>query len=108
VTESGRRSFRRTLDLQNPVPQISSLSPSAVPVTSATFTLTINGTNCVPSSVARRNGAALATTYVSATRLEATISSTHLTNTSSLSDDEKDDVTITVQNPALAAAVPTG
>ena len=92
VNPGGAASGGLSLNLQNPVPRISSLSPGAVPVLSATFTLTIDGTNFVPSSVARWNGAALATTYVSSTELQATISSTLLT--------KKDNFTITVQNPS--------
>jgi uncharacterized protein (TIGR03437 family) len=45
----------------------------------------------VTSSVVKLNGAALATTYVSPTQLEATIPSTLLT--------KEDTLTITVQNP---------
>lgn len=78
------------LSLLNPVPQISSLSPTAVPVLSDTFTLTIDGTNFVTTSVAKWNGAALPTTYVSPTELQATISSTLLT--------KKDNFTITILN----------
>jgi hypothetical protein len=94
VNPGGATSAAKTLDLENPVPQISSLSPSAVPVISAPFTLTIIGTNFVTTSVARWNGTALPTTYVSSTQLVATISSTLLTNS-----EDKDHRTITVQNP---------
>jgi hypothetical protein len=80
----------KTLTVLNPVPQISSLSPGTVPVISPTFTLTINGANFVTTSVARWNGAALPTTYVSPTELQATISSTFLT--------KKDNFTITILN----------
>jgi hypothetical protein len=86
-----------SLSVQNPVPRISSLSPDTVTVSSGTFTLTIDGTNFVPSSVARWNGAALATTYVSPTQLQATISSTLLNPSSP--DDKNNHPTITVQNP---------
>jgi len=59
--------------VNNPVPVISSLSPSRVSPGSAAFTLTVNGSNFVNGSEVRWNGAGRTTSYVSATRLTASI-----------------------------------
>jgi hypothetical protein len=58
---------------QNPPPVISSLSPASVPAASPAFTLTVNGTGFVTSSVVNWNGAPRTTTFVSATQLRAAI-----------------------------------
>jgi hypothetical protein len=54
-------------------PVVSSLSPSGAPVGGAAFTMTVNGTGFNAGSVVRWNGMDRATTFVSATRLRATI-----------------------------------
>jgi len=58
----------------NPVPATSSLSPATATAGGPRFTLTVNGTNFEPPSVVQWNGAARATTYVSATQVTAAIS----------------------------------
>jgi hypothetical protein len=58
---------------QAPVPVLSSLDPGAVIVGNADFTLTVNGSNLVPTSVVLWNGSARATTFVNANRLTAQI-----------------------------------
>ena len=58
----------------NPVPLINQpLVPDAVAPGGQSFTLTVNGTGFVPGSVVQWNGTALATTYVSGSRLTATV-----------------------------------
>jgi hypothetical protein len=57
----------------NPVPVVSSLSPSHTVVGGAAFTLAVTGTDFARSSVVRWNGADRPTTYSSATRLNAAI-----------------------------------
>lgn len=59
--------------IANPVPEISSLSPSSTQSSSGAFTLTVEGSGFLPSSVVRWNGSPRATTYVSSTELEAAI-----------------------------------
>ncbi len=59
----------------NPVPTISSVSPTSVSAGSIAFTLTVNGTNFVSNSVVNFGGAAKVTTFVSATQLTAQIQS---------------------------------
>ncbi|OFW25350.1 MAG: hypothetical protein A3H97_06430, partial [Acidobacteria bacterium RIFCSPLOWO2_02_FULL_65_29] len=57
----------------NPVPVVTSLSPSHTPAGSTGFTMTVNGTGFVQASMVRWNGAARPTTYVSATQIRAAI-----------------------------------
>jgi hypothetical protein len=57
----------------NPTPTITSLSPSAKPVGSAAFALTVNGANFTPVSTVLWNGSPRSTTFVSATQLTAAI-----------------------------------
>ena len=52
---------------------LTSLSPTSKPAGNAQFTLTVNGTNLVNGAVVYWNGAALTTTYVSATELTAIV-----------------------------------
>jgi hypothetical protein len=58
---------------QNPVPSITGLNPSSATPGGPAFTLTVNGTNFVGSSVVRWNGANRTTTYVNGTQLTAAI-----------------------------------
>lgn len=57
----------------NPVPTISSISPTTAPEGSAAFTLTVTGTNFVNSSVVRWDGQNRTTQFVSSTQLTAQI-----------------------------------
>jgi uncharacterized protein (TIGR03437 family) len=54
-------------------PQISTLSPAFIAAGNAQFTLTVNGANLVNGAVVRWNGSNRATTFVSTTKLTATI-----------------------------------
>jgi hypothetical protein len=60
----------------NPVPTITSLSPTSTTAGSAAFTLTVNGTGFVSAAVVNFNGSARATTFVNATQLTAAILAT--------------------------------
>lgn len=58
----------------NPVPTVSSLSPNTIGAGAAQFTLTVTGMNFVNGALVRWNGTDdLATTFVSATSLTATV-----------------------------------
>jgi hypothetical protein len=57
----------------NAAPTISSLSPTCARAGGPQFTLTVNGTNFVSGSTVKWNGTALTTTFVSSTRLTATV-----------------------------------
>jgi hypothetical protein len=58
----------------NPVPSIQRIEPQAGPAGGAAFTLDVVGSNFMPGSRVRWNGADRSTTFVSATRLQAQIS----------------------------------
>jgi hypothetical protein len=75
----------------NPVPTISSLSPSTAAAGGPAFTLTVAGTQFVSTSQILWNGSALPTTYVSGTSLTATVPAADLTTAGSAA--------VTVQNP---------
>jgi uncharacterized repeat protein (TIGR01451 family) len=55
------------------VPSLTAISPSFVPADSGDFTLTVNGSEFTPRSKVRWNGTALATSYVNANQLTATV-----------------------------------
>ena len=61
-----------------PVPVASGISPATAVAGSAGFTLTVNGSGFVSSSVARWNGAPRTTTVVSATQLRIAIAASDL------------------------------
>jgi uncharacterized protein (TIGR03437 family) len=76
----------------NPVPTLTSLSPSSAIAGGAGFTLTVNGSNFVPGSVVRWNGSNRATTFVSSTQLTAAIPNSDIAAAGSAS--------VTVFNPS--------
>jgi YVTN family beta-propeller protein len=57
----------------NPVPTLGAISPISATAGGAAFTLNVTGTNFISSSMVRWNGAALTTTFVSATQLTAAV-----------------------------------
>lgn len=57
----------------NPVPVISSISPSSAQAGGAAFTLTVNGSSFVNGATVNWNGSSRATTFVSGTQLTASI-----------------------------------
>jgi hypothetical protein len=57
----------------NPVPTITSISPTVIAVGAPDTTVTMFGTGIGPGSYAELNGSRLTTTFVSATELTATI-----------------------------------
>lgn len=70
---STAQTFTITAPASSPAPVVSALSPSSIASGSGAFTLTVTGSNFVPSSVVRWNGANRTTTFVSATELQAQI-----------------------------------
>jgi len=84
----------------NPVPAITSLSPNTASAGSGAFTLTVNGSNFVSSSVVQWNGSARVTTFVSATQLTAAITAADIQNVNANS--------VTVFNPAPAGGTSNG
>jgi hypothetical protein len=64
--------------INNPAPVLDSLSPANVTAGSGAFTLEVTGTGFVAGSTVRWNGADRPTTFVSSTRLQASISASDL------------------------------
>jgi uncharacterized protein len=70
-----------TVNASNLAPVITSVSPAGVPAGGGDFTLTIQGSNFVPTSSVIWDGAALATVeYVSDTQLQATVPAASIAN----------------------------
>ncbi|HEY1773879.1 MAG TPA: IPT/TIG domain-containing protein [Gammaproteobacteria bacterium] len=70
---SGGASAALTLDLENAVPVITSISPSSEPVSAQSGQLVVFGTGFQPTSVVQLSGTPLNTTYISHTELVAGI-----------------------------------
>ena len=75
----GGTSNAQTFTINNPAPTATSLSPTSATAGGAAFTLTVNGTGFVSTSVVKFNGAAKTTTFVSATQLTAAITAADIT-----------------------------
>jgi len=69
----GGTSLAQFFTVNNPVPIISSRSPSNTLVGGTEFTLTVQGSNFISKSKVQWNGANLTTTYVSSGKLTATV-----------------------------------
>ncbi len=69
---------RLRLPLPNPVPTLTSISPISATAGGAAFTLTVDGSNFISSSVVRWGGQSRTTTYVSSTQLTAAISASDI------------------------------
>jgi hypothetical protein len=76
----------------NPVPTITSLAPNTVTAGGATFSVVINGTNFISTSVVNFNGSPRATTFNSGTQVTATITAADIATAGTAS--------ITATNPA--------
>ena len=72
----GGPSSAMNVTVTNPYPKITTLSPNTKPAGAAAFTLTVNGSNLVSTSVVNWNGSPRTTTFVSATKLTAAITAT--------------------------------
>src|SRR5215472_15068017 len=70
----GSSSQSTTTQQGNPVPSITSLSPSSVTAGAAAQSLTISGTNFLSSSTVTYNGVAHTVTFVSSTQLTIPLS----------------------------------
>ena len=81
-----------SLAISDPVPSISSLSPTNANAGAAAFTLTINGSNFISTSTVTWNGNSYATAYVSATQVTAAIPAADIATAGTAS--------VTVVNPA--------
>ncbi len=88
----GGTSNAQTFTINNPAPTATSLSPTSATAGGAAFTLTVNGTGFVSTSVVKFNGAAKTTTFVSATQLTAAITAADIATAGT--------ATVIVTNPA--------
>lgn len=61
------------IDPNNPVPTLTAISPNSAPAGTAAFTLMVSGTNFVNGAIVRWNGGNRTTTFVSSTKLTASI-----------------------------------
>lgn len=84
----------------NPAPAMASMSPTTLVAGGAAFTLTVNGTGFVKSSVVRWNGSPRTTTYVSATQLTAAITAADVATAGTIS--------VTVSTPPPGGGICTG
>jgi len=78
--------------LIDPVPSISSLSPSFASTGGLAFILTVNGRNFIPSSTVQWNGSLRTTSYIGSTQLTASIAAADI--------DSAGTGNVTVNNPA--------
>jgi endonuclease G, mitochondrial len=84
----------------NPTPILTSISPTSDTLAAPGFTLTVNGSNFLQSSVVKWNGNNLVTTFVSATQLQATVPASNLTSIGTAN------VTVFTSNGGTSAALP--
>ncbi len=78
-TPGGGTSNAQTFTVNNPGPTTTSISPTSKDVDDPGFTLTVNGTNFIASSVVKFDGSNRTTTFVSSIQLTASIPSSDLT-----------------------------
>src|SRR5262249_34075311 len=69
----GGTSKSQSFTIDNPVPNPTSLSPNSAGAGGPQFTLTVNGTNFVPSSVVKWKNTSLTTTFVNSTQITAIV-----------------------------------
>jgi hypothetical protein len=98
--EAGSSNSKPFTVTPNPLPVLTSISPASVTADTAAFTLTANGSNFTPCSTVMWNGSALATSFVSATKLTASVPASDITATGT--------VTIAVTTPAPGGGTSAG
>ena len=91
------KSGSATVTLDNPVPVLTSATPTSIPVGS--FTLTLTGLHFAPGATVYFGATALTTTYISSTQLTATGTATN---------SQAGNITITVVNPNPGSAPSAG
>src|ERR1035437_5510591 len=86
--------------VNNPVPVALTLSPSSAAAGGSSFTLTVNGSSFISSSIVKWNGTSLTTTYVSASQIKATVPAANIASGGT--------ATVTVFNPTLGGGTSSG
>jgi endonuclease G len=84
----------------NPTPIASSMSPTSDTLNAPSFTLTVNGSNFLNTSIVNWNGNNLSTTYVSSIQLQAVVPASFLTNVGTAN------VTVFTSNGGTSASLP--
>ena len=104
----GGTSGSQTLSVNNSSTTLSDISPTSRNVGGADFTLTVNGTGFISTTVVNFNGSARTTTFVSSTQLTATITSADIATAGSYNitattpppgGGTSNAITLTVNNP---------
>src|SRR5205814_2396059 len=83
--------------INNPKPTVTSISPGSATAGGAAFTLTVNGSGFITSSVVNWNGAARTTTFSSSTQLTAAISAADIAAAKT--------ITVTVTSPGPGGGI---
>jgi hypothetical protein len=83
----------------NPAPTLTTLSPTSTTAGGPAFTLTVNGTSFLATSVVNWNGSARTTTMVSATQITATINAPDIASAGTIQ--------VTVTNPTPGGGAST-
>jgi hypothetical protein len=100
------------LEVDNPAPTITSLTPTTALEGTASAIVTITGTGFVPSTVINVNGSARTTTYINATQVSAALPTSDFTAAGSLSFTAVNSapgggtsaaMSLSVNNPAVGA-----
>ncbi|HLK55061.1 MAG TPA: IPT/TIG domain-containing protein, partial [Chthonomonadaceae bacterium] len=73
VSQYGQTSYAYTFNITNPAPVLSAINPTSASAGGPDFTLTVTGQGFVNNSAVKWNGTALATTFVSAATLTASV-----------------------------------
>jgi IPT/TIG domain len=84
VITTANGSANTSISVNNPVPVLTSISPTSVTAGAGNTTITLNGSDFVAASVARAGATGLTTTYVSPTQLTAVVPSSLLTTAGTL------------------------
>src|SRR5207249_3019012 len=77
-TPGGGTSNTQTFTVNNPLPTTTSISPTNKIVGATAFTLTVNGTNFVSTSVVQFAGSNRTTTFVNSTQVTAAVQASEL------------------------------
>lgn len=78
-------SLPTSFEVRNPIPSTTSMTPTSATAGGAALAVTLNGTGFTKASQVLASGSPLATTYLSATQLRATLPSTMLATAKTLS-----------------------
>ena len=96
----GGASGGQDFTVNDPVPTLTSISPTSATADGSGFVLTVVGTNFAGNSTVNWNGSALATTYVSAAGITGVVPSADIASAGT--------ATITVTNPAPGGGTTSG